>query len=69
MSTDTKYATWEIKNLHITAECAGSTTDIDQTSFPSGEGRGEASKLILLNGQIFILRGEKVYTVTGQEVR
>ena len=28
----------------------------------------EASK-ILQNGQIFILRGEKVYTITGQEVR
>ena len=41
---------------------------IDNTPFPSGEGRGEARKL-LHNGQIFILRGEKVYTLTGQEVK
>ena len=43
-------------------------TAIDNTLVPSGEGRVEASK-ILRDGQIFILRGEKVYTVTGQEVR
>jgi hypothetical protein len=24
---------------------------------------------VLIDGQIFILRGEKVYTVTGQEVK
>ena len=27
------------------------------------------SRKVMINGQIFILRGEKVYTVTGQEVR
>ena len=42
---------------------------IDNTPFTSGEGRGEASKLILHNGQICILRGEKTYTVRGQDVR
>ena len=41
---------------------------IGNTPFPSGEGRGEARK-VLRNGQIFILRGEKEYTLTGQEVR
>ena len=41
---------------------------IENTPFPSGEGWVEARK-ILLNGQIFILRGEKVYTITGQKVR
>ena len=41
---------------------------IGNTPFPSGEGRGEATKF-LRNGQIFILRGEKVYTVEGQEVK
>ena len=30
---------------------------------------GDRGRLILHNGQIFILRGEKVYTVTGQEVK
>ena len=46
----------------------GNPEGLDNTPFPSGEGRGEASK-ILHNGQIFILRGEKVYTLQGQEVR
>ena len=46
----------------------GTATAIDNTPFPSGEGRGEATKF-LRNGQIFILRGDKTYTVTGQEVR
>ena len=43
-------------------------TGIDNTPFPSGEGWGEATKVIR-NGQIFILRGDKTYTVTGQEIR
>ncbi len=30
---------------------------------------GETSRLVLMNGQIYILRGEKIYTLTGQEVR
>ena len=29
---------------------------------------GEESKLILLNGQIFIVRGGRIYTLTGQAV-
>jgi hypothetical protein len=41
---------------------------LDNTPFPSGEGWGEARK-VLHNGQIFILRGEKVYTITGQETK
>ena len=45
----------------------GAPQAIDQTPFPSGEGWGEASK-ILRNGQIFILRGNKTYTLTGQLV-
>ena len=43
-------------------------TGINNTTFPSGEGRGKALK-ILRNGQILILRGEKTYTITGQEVK
>ena len=46
----------------------GTATAIDNTPFPSGEGRGEASKL-LRNGQIFILRGDKTYRLQGQEVK
>ena len=40
---------------------------IEQTS-SSSQG-GKTSKLVLVNGQIFILREEKVYTITGQRVR
>ncbi|MBO7457972.1 MAG: leucine-rich repeat domain-containing protein [Paludibacteraceae bacterium] len=43
-------------------------TSIDNTPFPSGEGWGEASK-ILRDGQLFILRGDKTYTLSGQEVK
>lgn len=46
----------------------GTATAIDNTPFPSGEGRGEASK-ILRNGTILILRGDKTYTLQGQEVK
>ena len=52
----------------FTTTSEGIATGIDNTPFPSGEGRGEARKL-LRNGQIFILRGEKVYTLTGAEVK
>lgn len=41
---------------------------IENTPYPSGEGWVEARK-ILRDGQILILRGEKVYTITGQEVK
>ena len=45
----------------------GAPQGFENTPFPSGEGWGEASK-ILHNGQIFILRGNKTYTLTGQLV-
>ena len=47
---------------------ADTPTAIDNTPFPSGEGRGEATK-ILHNGQIYILRGDKTYTLTGVELK
>ena len=46
----------------------GTAAVIDNTPFPSGEGRGEASK-ILHNGTILILRGDKTYTLTGVELK
>jgi hypothetical protein len=36
---------------------------------PSDQVPSTKAQKILRNGQIFILRGEKVYTLTGQEVR
>ena len=41
---------------------------IEQTPFLSGEGRGEASKL-LKDGRLLILRGDKLYTPTGAEIQ
>ena len=52
----------------FTTTSEGIATGIGNTPFPSGEGLGEARKL-LRDGQIFILRGEKVYTLTGAEVK
>ena len=52
----------------FTTTSEGEAQGIDNTPFPSGEGLGEARKL-LRDGQIFILRGEKVYTLTGAEVK
>ena len=52
----------------FTTTSEGIATGIDNTPFPSGEGRGEASKL-LRDGQIFILRGEKVYNAQGALVK
>ena len=43
-------------------------TDIDETSFPSGEGRGEASKLIK-DGNLYILNDELIYTINGQRIK
>ena len=43
-------------------------TSIEQVDSSSLQG-GDRGRLILLNGQIYILRGEKVYTITGQEVK
>lgn len=40
---------------------------LDQTPFPSGEGRGEAYKKIR-HGQIIIIRGGVEYTITGQRL-
>ena len=52
----------------FTTTSEGIATGIDNTPFPSGEGRGEARKL-LRDGQIFILRGEKVYNAQGALVK
>ena len=52
----------------FTTTSEGEAQGIDNTPFPSGEGLGEARKL-LRDGQILILRGEKVYTLTGAEVK
>lgn len=43
-------------------------TNINQTPFPSGEGRGEASK-VLKEGQILIQHNNQLFTVQGQPLQ
>ena len=62
MSTTDHYGTWEIKNLHVTAEC-GSTTDVEQID------EQKPIYKILRQGQLIIIRSGVEYTVTGQRVR
>ncbi len=52
----------------FTTTSEGVVTGIDNTPFLSGEGRGEASKL-LRNGEVLILRDGKTYTIQGVEVK
>ena len=66
-SKDNNGTTLDTKTVAFTTT-GESPQGIDNTPFPSGEGRGEASK-ILHNGQILILRGDKTYTLQGQEVK
>ncbi len=51
----------------FTTTSEGEATGVEEIS--SSLQGGERGRLILRNGQIFILRGEKVYTLTGQEVK
>jgi len=51
----------------FTTTSEGEATGVEEIS--SSLQGGDRGRLILHNGQIFILRGEKIYSVTGQEVR
>ncbi len=51
----------------FTTTSEGTATGIEEIS--SSLQGGDRGRLILLNGQIFILRGDKTYTLTGQEVK
>lgn len=51
----------------FTTTSEGIATGVEEIS--SSLQGGERGRLILHNGQIFILRGEKVYTLQGQEVK
>ena len=52
----------------FTTTSEGIATGIDNIDSSSLQG-GDRGRLILRNGQIFILRGDRTYTLTGQEVR
>lgn len=64
-STADNYATWEIRNLHLDAQCSEVPTSIENTTQQSTD----IVRKVLIDNKIYILRGEKVYTITGQEVR
>ncbi len=51
----------------FTTTSEGTATGVEEVS--SSLQGGDRGRLILHNGQIFILRGEKVYTLQGQEVK
>ena len=51
----------------FTTTSEGIATGLDEVS--SSLQGGDRGRLILHNGQIFILRGEKVYSIDGQEVK
>lgn len=60
--------TGQIYKLTLVKEGAnGPTTAIGEINSSSLQG-GDRGRLILHNGQIFILRGDKTYTLTGQEI-
>ena len=64
-STADNYATWEIRNLHLDAQCLEMPTNIENTTQQSTD----IVRKVLIDNKIYILRGENVYTVTGQEVK
>ena len=58
------YKGTQVQDLLVLKYTDGPTTDIDVIK----PDQSSATK-ILRNGQIFILRGDKIYTLTGQEVK
>ena len=71
----TRYTyTMQVKDAssQVIAEYSGTFGTTGATEIPTGINdisTTNVSQKIMSNGQIFILRGEKVYTVTGQEVK
>lgn len=65
VSTSSSYSTWEIKNLKLDAECDDFGTDIENVASDTSN----IAYKVLKNGQILILRGDKTYTLQGQEVK
>ena len=59
------YAKWEIENLHLDAQCAEATTNLENTSSQMTDG----VRKILINGQIFIEKNGKIYNALGNEVK
>ena len=65
VSTSSNYSTWEIKNLQLDAICGEVMTDIEIHPAKTSD----SAHKVLINNQIFILRGDKIYTIQGQVVK
>ena len=52
--------TWEVKNLHVSAQCEGNTTGVETTLTT------QQAQKILRNGQLIIIRSGVEYTIIGQ---
>ena len=64
-STSSDCPTWEIKNFSIT----GTVNENEDVEIISEESKNSSTRKILHDGQVFIQRGDKLYTLQGQEVK
>jgi hypothetical protein len=64
-STSSDCPTWEIKNFSVT----GKIHQSEDVETIRGEINNSSTRKILCNGQIFIQRGDKIYTLQGQEIK
>ena len=66
MSTASGYATWEIKNLTLNAQCNNTPTDIQNVS----DRANNVARKVLINGQLFILRDDgTIFDARGVRVK
>ena len=65
-SKDNNGGTLDTKTVSFTT--TGEPQGVDNTPFPSGEGRGEASK-ILRDGKMYIIRGSHTYDAQGKLIK
>ena len=66
MSTTSGYATWEIKNLTLNAQCNNTPTDIQNVS----DSANNVARKVLINGQLFILRDDgTIFDARGVRVK
>ena len=64
VSTTSGYATWEIKDVILNAQCNNTPTDIQDV-----QGNNVQCTKVVRDGHIFILRGDKIYNAQGALVK
>ena len=66
MSTTSGYATWEIKDVILNAQCNNTPTDIQNVS----DSANNVARKVLINGQLFILRDDgTIFDARGVRVK